>query len=117
MADQEHRRVPRVKRSFMIRYRSATGPLSWGLSPLRDLSDGGARFMSETSFAVGDELLLELLLPVSKEPIPITARVAWAKAGPMAVSEYGVRFHVQDERIRQALAEAVTRFTSNVRGN
>ena len=111
MNDRERRQASRIGRPFMVRYRvAAAGPLSWGMSPLHDLSAGGARFVAEETFAIGDELRLELLLPVSKEPIAVTARVTWTKPSPLALSEYGVAFELKDEHARQVITEAVIHF-------
>ncbi|MBI4343575.1 MAG: PilZ domain-containing protein [Candidatus Omnitrophica bacterium] len=112
MEAPNHRGAQRVKHPFMVRCRlSSSATSAWAMSPLRDLSASGARFVSEEGFAVGDELDLQLLLPVSKDPLLVRGKVAWVKPGPMALREYGVAFELADERSRQLIAEAVAHFT------
>ena len=73
MADtpkNEQRRRPRINRPFIVRYRPAsTEDAKWFVSPLRDLSGGGARFVSEYPFFVGDTFELQLLLQVPEQPL------------------------------------------------
>jgi len=83
---------------------------AWSLSPLRDLSGSGARFMCEVTFPVGTSLELQLLLPPAKDPLPLAARVAWAKPGPMQLTEHGVVFEAIDATSQQLLEHAVTYF-------
>ena len=111
MADAENRRQPRIARSFMARYKM-TFPQDtvWLISPLRDLSGGGARFLSERPLAAGDTMDLQLILPIAKEPVPVKARVAWARSGPMGMTEVGVTFDAGDTAIQQLIDQAVTHF-------
>jgi hypothetical protein len=80
------------------------------VSPLRDLSSSGARFLGERAFEVGTELELQLVLPMAKEPLALQARVARAASGPMRLVEYGVVFQADDAGVRQMIADAVTHF-------
>ena len=111
MADAENRRAPRISRSFMARYRM-TFPQDtvWLVSPLRDLSSGGARFLSERPLAAGDTMDLQLILPLSKEPLLLKARVAWAKPGTMNMMEVGVTFDAGDTAIQHTIDQAVSHF-------
>ena len=78
MTTNDQRRAPRVSHPFMIRYRPlGTDPAGWLVSPLQDLSRGGARFLSERPFYVGMVLEAQLLLPFSRDPMPLEARVAF----------------------------------------
>jgi hypothetical protein len=107
----EQRREPRVARAFMVRYR-ALSPESqaWLLSPLRDLSQGGVRFVSERAFEVGTLLELQLVLPTAPAPMAARGRVTWSKPGPMALPELGVTFEGLDPQTQQALQGAVKHF-------
>ena len=107
---EEQRRSPRIRRSFMVRYRSP-GLLEavWLVSPLRDLSSGGARFLSERPFAVGSLLETQLLLPASRDPILLRARVTWAKPWRFKIAEIGVTFEVDDSKKQDAINDAVVR--------
>lgn len=109
--EREQRRQPRIRRSFMMRYRvPSAGPAAWFVSPLRDLSSGGARFISETEFFVGTELEMQLLLPSTEAPVPLKARVAWVKPAPMHLTEHGVTFNPGDTGIQQTIDAAVAHF-------
>ena len=117
MGDAEQRRQPRVARSFMVRYRaSSAGQVSWFVSPLRDLSSGGARFICETEFPLGLELEMQLLLPSAEAPVPIKARVAWAKPAPMKLTEHGVTFDAGDVGIQRTIDAAVAHFLRKQQG-
>lgn len=116
MSESEHRRDPRITRSFMVRYRAKDAQsLSWSLSPLRDLSGSGARFMCEGAFPVGTLLELQLLLPTMKQPVSLKALVAWAKPGPFDLAEHGVTFDETDPQIQRLIDIAVVFFLSKER--
>ena len=112
MSDQEPRRDPRVTHAFIIRYRPVGEAGSgWLVSPLRDLSTHGARFLSERDFPVGSSLDAQLQLGFSQQPVQLRARVAWVKpAQLMKMSEVGVTFDPGDPATQQALDAAVNRF-------
>ena len=106
----EQRRLPRVNRSFMVRYRAvghAQG--NWFVSPLRDLSSHGARFLSEQPFAVGSLLEVALVLPTVSKPILVQAKIVWAKPWRVGLTELGVAFDAGDDAAQQ-LRASVTRF-------
>jgi len=95
----------------MARYRApAGGEAGWLASPLRDLSSGGARFLSEHAFAVGSELEMQLLLPTTKDPVRLQARVAWSKPAQLGMVELGVTFDPGDTAIQQSIDAAVSHF-------
>ncbi len=111
MSEAEHRRAPRVARSLMARYRDGRSPgASWLMSPLRDLSSGGARFLSEVAFDVGSTLELQLLLPLAREPVSLKARVAWAQPARLGMVEVGVTFDPGDAAAQQSIDAAVAHF-------
>jgi Tfp pilus assembly protein PilZ len=117
MSAEEHRHAPRITQAFMVRYRAPTGSRpSWLVAPLRDLSSGGARFLSEGAFDVGDELEIQLLLPLSREPVSLPARVAWVKSAPLGMVELGVTFNPGDVRVQQTIDAAVLRFLHKEHG-
>ena len=95
----------------MVRFRSSEEERGgWFVSPLRDLSSGGARFLSEKSFSVGSTLEFHITLPSSPKPVVLTARVAWAKPTRMNMAELGVTFDPGDAAIQRTIDEAVARF-------
>ena len=107
---QEQRRSPRVARHLLVRYRPPGGRgATWLASPLRDLSSGGARFLSEHPFAIRDTFEMQLLLPAAFQPVRVMARVAWVKPAVMRMVELGVTFDAGDASIQRLIDEAVAR--------
>ncbi len=107
----EQRGSPRVAHSIMVRYRCPErGEMQWGISPLRDLSVGGARFFSERPFSAGTALDLHLMLPVAKQPVVLTGRIAWARPGRLGMTELGVTFEPSDPDTRAKVELAVAHF-------
>ncbi len=108
MSDAENRQSPRIVRSFMVRYRApTTGRTGWLVSPLRDLSSSGVRFVCEKAFGVGSILEMELLLPTSKQPVPLNAKVVWTKPVQWGMVELGATFEPVDATVQQRIDEAV----------
>ena len=113
---ENQRKHPRLTKPFMVRYRPmGAEPAGWLASPLRDLSSGGARFISEHAFAVGDLMELQLLLPVPEQPLQLSARVAWVKSANPTLREVGVTFDPGDVGIQQLIDQVVTRFLDKQR--
>jgi len=110
-APGEKRRAPRVARGFMVRYRRAGSGGQWAVSSLKDLSRGGARFSADIALEPGDTLDLQLMLPVSRDPVAVKAKVAWARAGVFGTTEIGVAFDVGDGAILRTLDAAVAQLT------
>ena len=110
----EQRRDPRVRRPFMLRYRSLHGAgAPWSITPVRDLSTSGARFLSDHPLAAGATVELHLILPSSRQPVPLEGRVAWVKprgTGRMGLMEVGVSFSARGDATRQLLETAVRHF-------
>ena len=114
---QEQRRSPRAASHLLARYqRHGPTGAGWCVSPLRDLSSGGARFLSERPFAVGELFKLQLLLPNTPEPIWVMTRVAWVKPTVMGMQELGVAFDAGDAAIQRLIDEAVAHELSGPRG-
>jgi hypothetical protein len=103
---EEQRRTPRIARSFMIRYQPK-GHAEWLMSPLLDLSSGGARFRSEYAFAAGEAFDIQLVLPNASHPVLLKARTAWAKPWRIGLVEIGATFDPGDLGIQQTIDEAV----------
>lgn len=114
MKARDKRTDPRLQRQFWIWFRPAGAEAEpWQASPLRDLSPSGARFIADGGFEVGTKLEARLMLPVSTELIPVTARVAWSRSmlgKEWHLAEHGVTFDFTDEQTRQQVAEAVGYF-------
>ena len=116
MDEQEHRRTPRVMHAFMVRYRALSDAQgAWGVSPLRDLSSGGARFVCERPFPMEELLELQLVLPSAKAPVSLQARVTWVKPGPLNLAEHGVEFGKVPAETQQLIDTAVAHFARTPR--
>ncbi len=109
MEEAERRRAPRVARSLMIRYQPP-GKRTWLMSSLRDLSSGGARFLSEHMFAGGEVVEVRLVLPTVSQPVPLKARVAWTKPWRASLLEVGITFDPGDAGIQRTIDEAISGF-------
>ena len=106
---EERRGAPRVAQAFIIRYRrSDISGSSWLVSPARDLSSQGARFISEHTFQSGERLDVQLTLPSSQEPVLVKARVKWIKPIQLGMVELGVAFEAEDATTREVLERAIT---------
>ncbi len=111
MKERERRHGPRVARAFMVRYRlPLAGQGSWQLSPLRDFSSEGARFISEHPFQIGDRLDVQLLLPSSRDPIALSVRIAWTRPAQFGTIELGVAFDLRDPIVKQSIDNAAAYF-------
>jgi len=110
-SQEERRQRPRVAHRLIVRYRRPVeGSAEWLVSPLRDLSSGGARFLSEHPFTAGETFELHLLLPAAQQPVMLLARVAWARAAQMQMTEVGVTFDAHDAAIQRLIDTAVKHF-------
>lgn len=91
---EERRQHPRVEYPFMVRYQSRRTPGAWRMAPLQNVSIGGARFVCECAFDVGEPVELQFVLPNARDPVVIASRVVWAKMTneAMQLYEYGVAF-------------------------
>jgi Tfp pilus assembly protein PilZ len=111
MNSQEHRETPRIHQAFLVRYRGLSDyQRSWLVAPLQDLSDRGARFLSERAFIMGDELEIRLTLPAASMPIALNAKVAWTKLARLGLIELGVTFETSNPDTQEAIHAAVEHF-------
>lgn len=107
----EHRRAPRVARSVIVRYRCPeAGQTVWLVSPLRDVSSGGARFLSEQTVAIGRTIEMQLMLPTASQPVSLLARVVRTKPAQTGLIEVGVTFSTADVAVQRAIDRAVAHF-------
>lgn len=107
MTQAERPRATRFVRSFVVRYQSLeAGSNAWLTSTLRNFSSTGARFLCERAFRVGEAMVLQLVLPTSREPIMLKARVVWTKPSLLGVLEVGVAFEPSEMTAARAIADA-----------
>ena len=109
---EERRRAPRIDRRLMMRYRSpASGKTQWMVSPLRDISAMGIRFIGDTGFPVGTVLEVQMQLPMTTKPLTVMARVVWLRGGTGGkMAEHGVEFIDLTPPARQQIAQATEFF-------
>lgn len=90
---KERRRDSRLAQPFQVRYR-LYGELteSWRTAMTVNLSASGLRFRSADLMEIGRELQVELLLPTSKEPLVLRARIIWSQPMASGVTENGAEF-------------------------
>ena len=108
MSREEHRKAPRITHPFIVRYQPP-GKHTWLMSPLRDLSGGGARFFSEHAFTAGEAFEIQLILSTSSHPVQLKARVAWVKPWRAGLLEVGVTFDPGDVGVQRTVDAAVSR--------
>lgn len=96
----------------MVKYQTAsTGAGQWRMSPLRDLSTTGIRFVAEGAFPVGTALELQVCLPAAAQAISVSGRVVWARsAGAGGMTEHGVSFESLNAATQQQIAQVVEFF-------
>ena len=112
MNEPDRRKAFRAPRAFLVRYRPPTSSGAWLMSPLRDISGSGARFLSEyMKFRGGDVLEVQLVLPNVPQPLPVVAKVMWVKPGKLrGTVELGVAFEFTEELDKTAVTEAAEFF-------
>jgi hypothetical protein len=108
--EPENRKRPRVHHPFMVRYRRP-GETLWSVSPLKDLSGGGARFIAEGQIPDQTIFELQLLLPTAAQPVWVKARVTWVKQLRQGLmTELGVTFTPDDIAGQHAIDTAVDHY-------
>ncbi len=107
----ERRQLPRLTFTGPLQYRDLfKAPRVYSGSLARDLSAGGLRISSSTSFARDDRLVLLLSLPDSLREIRAIARVSWQRERPFASSyESGLQFIEITSEDRDSIADFVER--------
>ena len=89
----ERRGRLRIKQPFHATYRQVGGSApSWCSMSAVNLSLTGARFRSPQRLEPGCLLELAVLSPKALHPFLLRARVAWNKAYPSGILEYGTEF-------------------------
>ena len=107
----DQRRTPRVPCRMVVRYQNRQ-ELRWDMIPLKDVSQGGARFLSEHLLDAGAAVKFLFGLPLFMKHVDVPARVVWKKpvySGQLQMTEYGVAFTSLAPEVRQTLGESVRR--------
>ena len=93
MSSSERRRDPRASLPTAVKYRLADLPEDlWRSATIGNLSAGGLRLRTAQALKVGMRVELEITLPDRIEPYYLKGAIAWVKATPRAVQEYGLSF-------------------------
>ena len=107
----EQRRAARVPCQMVVRFQNRQ-ELRWDPIPLKDLSQGGARFLSEHLLDTGAVVKFMFGLPLFMKDADVPARVVWKKlvySGRLQMTEYGVAFTSISPEVRQTLGDTVRR--------
>ena len=110
----ERRRLPRLKCSAPIQFRSVLKPQDpFAGSLSRDLSASGIRMTAPSFLPVEARLVLLLSLPHLLKPIRTIARVVWVQEQPFTETyDCGMQFLELAPEDRTAIAQYVERETS-----
>lgn len=75
------RQHPRIAWRFVVRFRITTTPeATWEVSTIKDISEGGCFFLSETPYEVGQALEIEIQFPLLKGYMRFTGEVRRCEA-------------------------------------
>ena len=110
---EERRRFPRLAHAFLARYLAPTGQgQTWRISPLKDLSRVGACLRCEHPYELGKSLPIQLILPNTKEPLALTARIVWLKRVNPSLNlfEYGIAFDPITPAAQELIGQALEGF-------
>jgi hypothetical protein len=112
MTEPERRKAPRIDRRFMVKYRCpSTGQATWMMSPIKNMSATGIRFIAEKSYPQGAVLELQLYLPTSPEPLTLEGVIVWQHGGgPYKMGENGIEFANLTPELREQLKTATEFF-------
>ncbi len=111
MSQAERRGTGRIIRPLLIRYRpQGRVDLNWHMSPLRDLSQSGARFVSEQAFSLGTALEVQLTLPIRRESIRAGAKIIRTHALSPQLFEYGIAFGPLASDVQHSIDVTVDHF-------
>ena len=118
MAVEDRRRAPRIDKRFMVKYRCPSlGHAQWMMSPIKDLSAVGLRFVGEFAFARGTDIELQIILPILQEPLPARGVIVWQRpASAPKTYEHGVEFSDSDPAVFEQLSQAVDHFLRKAPG-
>ena len=105
-ARAERRLALRAPGHFTIGYRKLSDLEHWQISPLKDFSRLGVRFISDERLEPDQPLELRLRLPRMVGPVDISSRVVWRRpafSGVLEMSEVGVAFFNPDPELQHAI--------------
>ncbi|MDD5167004.1 MAG: PilZ domain-containing protein [Candidatus Omnitrophica bacterium] len=109
--ENERRKYPRVKGRFVISYRIYERDDKTDISQTKDISLGGAYITTNRKFAPGIKLLLELRLPVEREPARIIAKVIESReVTANLIYETRIQFLSVDEKHKEGIKQTVEYF-------
>ena len=108
---EERRQAPRIRAYRPVRLHSSG--IAQPIETLtKDISQGGARFLSVLLIPVGTELQLELALVNGQEPITGRGRATWFRALPDSEQfEVGLSFSNFPDHEQRRLSACLSRLT------
>lgn len=113
--EQERRQFPRIESQLLVKFRFLNED-KWQMTPLKDISASGIRFMAERSCDAGAGLELQLLLPTVAAPLRLGGRVNWVRPASIAhLFDYGVEFVDVLPPQREEIGKLVTLYRSRKR--
>lgn len=112
MVRRERRRYKRIKRNFIVRFRSKLDkdrkrPKGWNMAILEDLGAGGALFKYREKLEIGSHVDFQLKSPISRPPITCVGKIIRVDEEP-PVPIYNVA--VVFLRIREEEREKIEKF-------
>ena len=113
--EQERRQAPRVENQLLVKFRLVSDE-KWHMTPLKDMSATGIRFMAEVPCDEGAALELQLLLPTIATPLRLAGRVSRVRPASIPqLFEYGVEFVELLPTQREEIEKLVTLYRTRKR--
>lgn len=115
MNDPERRRIAHA---FVARYQAShAGQTVWMVSALRGFSRTGTRLVFEQPIRVGEDLNLQLLLPLAKEPVWVRARVVASRPVTRQALDLEVKFQFGPADTQHEIHAAAALLEQYVKGS
>ncbi|NQT95392.1 MAG: PilZ domain-containing protein [Candidatus Omnitrophica bacterium] len=108
---KERRRFPRVNARLPLQFKDIQRPIEAYTGTLtKDVSEGGARFISSDFLSIFTRVLLEMSVPSFSRPIKAISKVAWIQKIPRS-NQYnvGIRFMDMTEEDKKHLASFIAK--------
>jgi len=108
---KERRVFPRVNARLPLQFKDIQRPIEASSGALtRDISGGGARFLSNDFISIFTRIMLEVSLPSFSRPVKAISKVAWIQKLPSS-SQYdvGVQFLDMTDEDRKQLGSFISK--------
>ncbi|MFC1593763.1 PilZ domain-containing protein [Candidatus Omnitrophota bacterium] len=112
---QEKRKHSRLKRQFIVSFKEENGTSHFDASQMKDISEGGLRFMTGRPFAKDTILLLKLKTPVAVCKFKIKGKVVEStKIVEGLIYDTRVSFLDIDEDTEAAIRKTIDYFSKKL---